>query len=80
MYDGLQMVIPIQIDLQLVAKARHIVKLMQSLDDFKAALAVLLPNKVGLTIEATARMIGADMASVNRMQTRLRVARTAASG
>ena len=71
---------PIQIDLKLVAKARHTVKTTGSLDDYRSALAVLLPAKVGLTLEATANILGVGTASVNRMQARLHLGRTATSG
>src|SRR3972149_4885671 len=71
---------PIQINLRLVAKATRTVKATQSLDDFKSALAVLLPVKVGLTLEETAKLLGVGTASVNRMQDRLDISRTSASG
>lgn len=70
---------PIQINLKLVAKATRTVKATQNLNDFKAALAVLLPVKVGLTLEETANLLGVGTASVNRMQIRLDVSRTSAS-
>lgn len=71
---------PIQIDLKLVAQARRTVKTTRNLDDFRAALAVLLPAKVGLTLEETAHMLGVGTASINRFQTRFHLGRTAASG
>jgi transposase len=61
---------PIQIDLKRVAKARLTVKATRNLDDFKSALAVLLPAKAGLTLEETAGILGVGTASVNRMQAR----------
>lgn len=70
---------PIQINLKLVAKATRTVKATQDLNDFKAALAVLLPAKVGLTLEETANLLGVGTASVNRMQIRLDVSRTSAT-
>ena len=70
---------PIQINLKLVAKATRTVKATQDLSDFKAALAVLLPAKVGLTLEETANLLGVGTASVNRMQIRLDVRRTSAT-
>lgn len=70
---------PLQINLRLVAKATRTVKATQDLDDFKAALAVLLPAKVGLTLEETANLLGVGTASVNRMQIRLDISRTPAS-
>ena len=71
---------PIQINVKLVAKATRTVKATQSLDDFKSALAVLLPVKAGLTLEETAKLLGIGTASVNRMQMRLDPSRTSGSG
>ena len=70
---------PIQIDVKLVAKAQRAVKTTRDLDSFRSALAVLLPAQVGLTLEATAHLLGVGTASINRMQTRFQTARTAAS-
>jgi transposase len=69
---------PICINVKLVAKARRTVKTTRDLDDFRSALAVLLPAKAGLTLEATAQLLGVGTASVNRMQTRFHTGRTAA--
>ena len=71
---------PIHIDLKLVAKAKRTVKTTRNLDDFRSALAVLLPAKVGLTLQETANMLGVGTASVNRMQTRFHLGRTSFSG
>ena len=71
---------PIYIDLKLVAKAKRTVKTTRNLDDFRAALAVLLPSKVGLTLQETANMLGVGTASINRMQTRLRLGAISSSG
>jgi transposase len=70
---------PIRIDVKLVAKAKRTVKTTRDLDDFRSALAVLLPAKVGLTLEATARLLGIGTASVNRLQTRFNTGRTSAA-
>jgi transposase len=70
---------PIHIDVKLVAKAQRTVKTTRELDDFRSALAVLLPAKVGLTLVATASMLGVGTASVNRLQTRFQTGRTSAS-
>lgn len=67
---------PIQIDVRRVAQAKLTVKATRNLDDFKSALAVLLPAQAGLTLEETARMLGVGTASVNRLQARLHVGRT----
>jgi len=48
---------PIHINVRLVAKATRTVKATDSLDDFKSALSVLLPAKVGLTLEETAKLL-----------------------
>jgi transposase len=66
---------PIQIDVKRVTQARLTVKATRNLDDFKSALAVLLPAQAGLTLEETARMLGVGTASVNRLQARLHVGR-----
>jgi transposase len=71
---------PIHINVRLVAKATRTVKATQSLDDFKSALAVLLPVQVGLTLTETAKLLGVGTASVNRMQDRLDTSRTSGSG
>lgn len=70
---------PIHVDVKLVAKATRTVKATTNLDDFKAALAVLLPAKAGLTLNETANMLGVGTASINRMQIRLNISRTSAS-
>src|ERR1022692_3069296 len=70
---------PIQIDVKLVAKAQRTVKTTRDLDDFRSALAVLLPAKVGLTLAATASMLGVGTASVNRLQTRFHTGRTSSA-
>jgi hypothetical protein len=67
---------PIQIDVKRVAQARRTVKATRNLDDFKSALAVLLPAQVGLTLDETARLLGVGTASVNRMQARVQLGRT----
>jgi transposase len=71
---------PIQIDLKRVAQAKLTVKATRNLDDFKSALAVLLPVKAGLTLDETASLLGVGTASVNRLQARLRVGRASSSG
>lgn len=71
---------PIQIDLKRVAKASLTVKATRNLDDFKSALAVLLPAQAGLTLEETANLLGVGTASVNRMQARIQIGRTPSSG
>jgi transposase len=70
---------PIQMDLKRVAQAKLTVKATRNLDDFKSALAILLPAKAGLTLNETASLLGVGTASVNRMQARLRVGRASSS-
>ena len=65
--------------MKLVAKAKRTVKTTRDLDDFRSALAVLLPAKAGLTLEETASMLGVGTASVNRMQSRFHTGRTSSS-
>ena len=70
---------PIRINLKLVAQAKRTVKATQHLDEYRSALAVLLPAQLGLTLKRTAELLGVGTASVNRMQSRLQGALTAAS-
>ena len=70
---------PIRINLKLVAKAKQTVKATQNLDEYRSALAVLLPAKLGLTLKSTAELLGVGTASINRLQSRLNGAFTAAS-
>ena len=70
---------PIRMAVKLVAKAQRAVKTTRDLDHFRSALAVLLPAQAGLTLEATANLLGVGTASINRMQTRFQTGRTAAS-
>lgn len=71
---------PIHIDLKLVAIAQRTVKATRNLDDFRSALAVLLPARAGLTLQQTAKVLGIGTASIHRRQTRLRLGRTVTSG
>ena len=71
---------PIRINVKLVAKAKQTVKTTRSLDDFRAALAVLLPAEAGLTLADTATLLGVGTASVNRLQARYAAYRTSSSG
>ena len=70
---------PIRINLKRVVKAKQAVKAAQNLDEYRAALAVLLPAQLGLTLKRTAELLGVGTASINRMQSRLDGSRTAAS-
>ena len=62
---------PIRINVKLVTKAKRTVKETDNLDEFRSALAVLLPAEVGLSLAVTASMLGVGTASVNRLQKRL---------
>ena len=70
---------PIRIDLRLVAKATRAVKSATSVDDYRAALAVLLPATAQTSLAETATLLGVGTASVNRLQRRFRTGRTSAS-
>jgi transposase len=70
---------PIRINVKLVAKATETVKTTESLDEFRSALSVLLPAKVGLSLKTTAELLGVGIASINRRQSRLLHGRNAKS-
>ena len=70
---------PIRINIKLVATAKQTVKATHNLDEYRSALAVLLPATLGLTLKSTAELLGVGTASVNRMQSRLNGSLTAAS-
>jgi transposase len=61
-----------------VTKAKRTVQETDNLDEFRSALAVLLPAEVGLSLEVTASMLGVGTASVNRLQKRLESGRVSA--
>ena len=71
---------PIQIHMKRIVKAKRTVQTTRSLDDFRAALAVLLPAQAGLTLADTAALLGIGTATVNRLQARLDSGRTSSSG
>lgn len=62
---------PIRINIRLVAMATETVKKAANLDEFRSALAVLLPAKLGCSLQQTAELLGVGTASVNRLQSRL---------
>lgn len=68
---------PIRINIRLVAKAAETVKNTGDLDEFRSALSVLLPAKLGCSLQQTAELLGVGTASVNRMQARLETGRAA---
>jgi transposase len=67
---------PIRISVKVVARAREVVKATDNLEDFRAALAVLLPADAGLTQQKTAAMLGVGTASINRLQKRIGIGRS----
>lgn len=58
--------------MNLVMQARQVVREAVSLDEYKQALAVLLPADSGMTLEQTGQMLGVGRATVHRLQTRFR--------
>lgn len=58
--------------MNLVAQARQVVRQAQSLDEYKQALAVLLPADSGMTLAQTGQLLGVGRATVHRFQTRFR--------
>jgi transposase len=58
--------------MSLVTQARQVVRQAGSLDEYKQALAILLPADSGLTLEQTGQLLGIGRATVHRLQTRFR--------
>ena len=63
---------PRKIDMQLVASARQVVRQSEDLDEFKQALAVLLPADLRASLDQTAQLLGVGRATVHRFQSRFR--------
>ena len=63
---------PRHVDSRLVAKARRVVSHTTSIEQFRAAQAVLLPAVAHATLEQTASILGVSRASVPRLQQRFR--------
>lgn len=61
---------PRHIDQGLVAKARQVVSTTQDIEQYRQALAVLLPAELGPSLEKTASVLGVGRATVNRLQRR----------
>ena len=59
-------------DPRLERKARRIAAATSSIDELRAAQAVLLPAVIGATLEQTATLLGVSRASVPRLQLRFR--------
>lgn len=61
---------PRQIDANLVAQARQATRQTTELEEYRQALAVLLPAELGASLEQTAAVLGVGRATVHRLQTR----------
>jgi transposase len=68
---------PRRIDPDLVTQARQVSRRPRTLDQFRQALAVLLPAELGASLEQTAAVLGVGRASVHRLQHRFRAGRHA---
>ena len=63
---------PRRVDSNMVAKAQEIVAKTTSLNEFRAAQAVLLPALAHTTLEQTAALLGVGRSSVPRLQAQLK--------
>lgn len=63
---------PRRVDVRLVGEARKAVAHASSVEELRAAQAVLLPAALGATLEATAAVLGVGRATVARLQARFR--------
>lgn len=63
---------PRRIDMKAVARARKMVAQATSLEELRAAQAVLLPAELNTTLTETAALIGVGRATVARLQTSFR--------
>lgn len=63
---------PRQIDLDGVARARQVTRQTSNLEEYRQAMAVLLPAEFGASLEQTAAVLGVGRATVHRLQTRFR--------
>ena len=71
---------PRKIDPQLVVAARQVVLQSKDLQEFKQALAVLLPAELSASLNQTAQLLGVGRATVHRFQSRFRRGGGAGSG
>jgi len=62
-------------DTELENQAREAVKNAKTLEELRAAQAVLLPAETGSTLEQTAALLGVSRANVNLLQARFRKSR-----
>jgi transposase len=58
--------------MHLVERARQVTKQTKDTDEFRQALAVLLPAKLGASLEQTAELLGVGRATIPRLQARFR--------
>jgi transposase len=63
--------------MNLVMQARQVVRQTGSLDEYKQALAILLPAESGMSLEQTGQLLGVGRATAHRLQTRFRSRRHA---
>ena len=63
---------PRQIDVDLVAQARQVTRQTSKLEEYRQAMAVLLPAELGASLDRTAAVLGMGRATVHRLQTRFR--------
>ncbi len=63
---------PRRTGLGLVARARQVSRQASHLEEYRQALAVLLPATLGTSLEQTAAGLGVGWATVHRLQTRFR--------
>lgn len=61
---------PRRLDWKLIESARQMVRQAQSVEEFRQAMAVLLPAELGATLEQMARVLGVGRATVARLQER----------
>jgi len=71
---------PRRTDPDLVTQARQVTRQPRTLDQYRQALAVLLPAQLGASLEQTAAVLGVGRASVHRLQRRFRARRQSAAG
>lgn len=67
---------PRQTDLDLVARARQMARQTRNLEQYRQAMAVLLPADLGASLEQIAAVLGVGRATVHRLQTRFRAGGT----
>ena len=63
---------PRRTDLGMVARARQVTRQASQLEEYRQALAVLLPATLGASLEQTAAVLGVGRATVHRLQARFR--------